>query len=93
MPDIRVTHFGLVRDQGEFIGTRCKAFNYNKHAHMKMAYTFGARRSTNFTSPNTKSVSLGSTTNAWASSTTMRIGEKSSAKGFGQGYLEVSDRG
>ena len=54
-PEIRITHFGLVNEQGEFLSTRCAAFNYNRHSHMKMASTFGARRSTNISnSPNAK---------------------------------------
>ena len=66
--DIRVTHFGLVSDQGEFLSTRCRAYNYNRHSHMKMAYTFGSRRSTNITSPKSRSLGLSQTAANWVNS-------------------------
>ena len=74
--DIRLTHFGFVKDQDEFLSTRCRAFNYNKHSHMKMAYTFGTRRSTNMTSPQPRSIGLSTSANNWAnSSTAMKIND------------------
>ena len=61
---------------------------------MKMAYTFGSRRSTNMTSPQSKSVGLSNTANNWAnSSTAMKVGDQSSIKGYGISVTEVTDRG
>ena len=92
--DIRLTHFGFVKDQDEFLSTRCRAFNYNKHSHMKMAYTFGTRRSTNMTSPQPRSIGLSTSVNNWAnSSTAMKINDQSTVKGFGISVADVSDKG
>lgn len=37
---VQVTNFGIFRSNGDFVSTRCSAFQYNKDSYMKMATTF-----------------------------------------------------
>ena len=54
-PDVTRTHFGLVNTQGEFVNSRCSAFNYNRHGYVKIASTFKARHcSSHINSPSSK---------------------------------------
>jgi hypothetical protein len=39
-PEVKVTNFGVFKPNGEFVSTRCSAFEYNKNAYMRMAVTF-----------------------------------------------------
>ena len=56
-----MTNFGVFKANGEFVSSRCSAFEYNKNAYMKMAVTFrnntkqgtqNFRRSTGFQTAN-----------------------------------------
>lgn len=62
-PEVKVTNFGVFKPNGDFVSTRCSAFEYNKNSYMKMAVTFrnssaagvgtqNFRRSNAFSSPN-----------------------------------------